>query len=79
MLSLQRSHTRQALRAMNNRDMETLLVARAKSRDGKLQGKTRTHFNIFLPADESYLGKIVPARITGDTGMNLLGEMLAFR
>jgi len=78
-IELQRSHTRQALQKMNGQSMEVLLVARAKRGDGKLRGKTRSHFNIFLPADESYLGKIVPATVTGDTGMNLLGELLETR
>ncbi len=74
-IELQRTHTRQALQKMSGQSLEVLLVARAKSGDGKLRGKTRSHFNIFLPADESYLGKIVPARVTGNTGMNLLGEL----
>jgi len=78
-IELQRSHTRQALQKMSGQSMEVLLVARAKRGDGKLRGKTRSHFNIFLPADESYLGKIVPATVTGDTGMNLLGELLETR
>ena len=75
-IELQLTHTRQALNKLRGKSMEVLLVARAKSGQGKLQGKTRTHFNIFLPAEDSYLGKIVPARVTGNTGMNLLGEML---
>jgi len=75
-IELQRTHTRQALNELRGKSMEVLPVARAKSGQGKLQGKTRTHFSIFLPAEDSYLGKIVPARVTGNTGMNLVGEML---
>jgi len=75
-IELQRTHTRQALHKHTGKRMEVLLVAPAKSGQGRFQGKTRSHFSIFLPADESYLGKIVSARVSGNTGMNLLGEML---
>ena len=75
-IKIQREHTREALDKMQGRKLEVLITARAKSGDGKYVGKTRTHFNIILPADDSRMGKILKARVTGNTGMNLLGELL---
>ncbi|HUU27626.1 MAG TPA: tRNA (N6-isopentenyl adenosine(37)-C2)-methylthiotransferase MiaB [archaeon] len=76
-IELQRAHTRAALDRLSGRGMEVLLTAPAKSGQGKFLGKTRTHFNMILPASESLLGRIVRARVTGNTGMSLLGERIA--
>jgi tRNA-2-methylthio-N6-dimethylallyladenosine synthase len=73
-INIQRMHTRTALNSLQGREMEVLLTIPAKSGDGKFTGKTRTHFNIIVPADRSLLGKIMRVRVTGNTGMNLLGE-----
>ncbi|OGG01656.1 MAG: tRNA (N6-isopentenyl adenosine(37)-C2)-methylthiotransferase MiaB [Candidatus Glassbacteria bacterium RIFCSPLOWO2_12_FULL_58_11] len=74
-IQLQRSHTRQALHSLRGRVLEALPVQKAKSGEGILQGKTRSNFNIFLSAGESCLGRVVRARVSGNTGMNLLGEL----
>ncbi|MBW7998287.1 MAG: tRNA (N6-isopentenyl adenosine(37)-C2)-methylthiotransferase MiaB [Candidatus Glassbacteria bacterium] len=73
-IDLQLEHTRQALDAMAGRVVDAIPVKVAKTGEGKMQARTRTHFNLFLKAAEDEIGHILPARITGNTGMNLVGE-----
>ncbi len=74
-IALQLLHTRGALEAMTGRVIEAIPVREARSGDGKLQARTRSHFNVFLSADKSTVGKLLKVRITGNTGMNLYGEL----
>jgi tRNA-2-methylthio-N6-dimethylallyladenosine synthase len=74
-IRVQRVHTRAALERLQGRELEVLVSAPAKSGNGMFLGRTRTHFSAFLPAEESLVGKIVRARVTGSTGMGLLAEM----
>ncbi len=73
-LALQLKHTRRALEALAARELEVLF--QAPDRNGKgLLGKTRTHFTLVAPAGPEWLGKIGRVRVTGNTGMTLLGEI----
>lgn len=74
-ISLQRIHTREALRKLRGKTLEILPCGTAKSNDGKLLAKTRTHFSLFVEAEENRIGKITQAKVTGDTGMSLIGEL----
>jgi tRNA-2-methylthio-N6-dimethylallyladenosine synthase len=74
-IALQLSHTRSALDAMKGKIVDAIPVREARSGDGKLQARTRSHFNVFLSADKSHVGKLLKVRITGNTGMNLFGEL----
>ncbi len=74
-IALQLRHTRAALEAMTGRVIEAIPVREARSGDGKLQARTRSHFNVFLSADKSRVGELLKVRITGNTGMNLHGEL----
>ncbi len=74
-IALQLSHTRSALDAMEGSVVDAIPVKEARSGDGKFQARTRSHFNVFLNADKSSVGQLLKVRITGNTGMNLFGEL----
>ncbi len=73
-IALQLEHTRRTLNAMEGKVVDAIPVKEAKSGQGKLQARTRSHFNIFFSADKSTVGELLKVKITGNTGMNLLGE-----
>ena len=74
-IRLQLAQTRSALGRLTGKTLEVLPVKKAKSADGRLQARTRTHFNIFVTGDDPSIGRMAKARVTGNTGMNLLGEL----
>jgi len=74
-IQLQRSQTRATLDRLTGQVFEVLPIKEAKTGRGRLQGRTRTHFDIFITAPVSAIGRVAKARITGNTGMNLLGEL----
>ena len=74
MIDVQRAHTRAALDNMLGSELEVLLVRPAKSGGGKFIAKTRKYFNIILPAESSQVGKLGRAKVTGNTGMNLIAS-----
>ena len=73
-IDVQRAHTRAALDNMLGSELEVLLVRPAKSGGGKFIAKTRKYFNIILPAESSQVGKLGRAKVTGNTGMNLIAS-----
>jgi tRNA-2-methylthio-N6-dimethylallyladenosine synthase len=73
-IALQLEHTRHSLDRLEGRILDAIPVKEAKSGDGKYQARTRTHFNLFMDAGEADIGRMFMARVTGHTGMNLVGE-----
>jgi tRNA-2-methylthio-N6-dimethylallyladenosine synthase len=73
-IDLQLVHTRAALDSMLGREIEVMVIKPAKSGEGKFMGRTRRHFSIFLPAENSQKGMMGKATVTANTGMNLLAE-----
>ncbi len=75
-IELQREHTRDALSALRDRELDVLVQSPAKSGGVTWLGRTRRHFSAYLAADSSLRGQIVRARVTGSTGMSLKVERL---
>lgn len=76
-IALQLENTRAALTVMQGQELDVIPVKAAKSGGGKYQARTRTHFNLFLDASDEHIGKMLRARVTGNTGMNLTGELVS--
>jgi tRNA-2-methylthio-N6-dimethylallyladenosine synthase len=73
---LQNQITAEKHQNMIGKEVEVLVEAMDKKKNGFLEGRTRTNYIVHFPGDPDLVGKIVRIRLTNSRAIHVMGEMV---